>query len=323
MKTMIKLNDLIPTNLAEEKEKFFAQNCDYNPQFTYQKRIRRHELLVHGKPKWRYLRLAKKILKQAKKKQVFLKENNQIVASKEQLKDAIKTYLSDYKLEDKYQIKFSQDFIPRFAVNFTNNEIKVRLPISLPSNEIVSVLDHEIGTHVLRQENYLKQSWYRKKKRYGFAPHLKTEEGLAVIHTLLRKDNKLAYVPAMTYLAVKLGLKKDFKTVYAFFFDLLQDSEKAWSYAFKNKRGLRDTGYPASFTKSVNYFEGLVDVLKYLRRHQFDPSNLYYGKIAIKDIDHAKAINPDYKLILPKFYTDNPGEYKRQIKEIAQQNFIY
>jgi len=320
---MLKLNDLVPTNLAEEKERFYAQNCDYNPQFSYQKRIKRHQLLMHGKPRWRYLRLAKKILKQAKKQELFIREKQLSFPQQEELALAVKNYLRAYDLQDKYQVKFDHNFISRFAVNFKDNQIKIRLPITLPKKEINSILNHEIGTHVLRQENYLQQPWYRKKRRYGFAPHIKTEEGLAVLNTLISKANKLAAIPALTYVATKLGLKKDFKSVYAFFYEHFLDHDRAWTYTFKNKRGLRDTGYPSCFTKSVNYFEGFVDVLKYLRRHDYNPTDLYYGKLAIEDIAKAKKIKPGFKPMLPKFYTDNPQLYETMIRQVARVNHVY
>ena len=86
---------------------------------------------------------------------------------------------------------------------------------------------------------------------------------------------------------------------------------------------MRDTGRPAAFTKSVNYFEGFVDVLKYLRRHDFDPTDLYYGKLAIQDVAKAKKIKPHFKPLLPKFYTDDPAQYKKLIREVAKVNHIY
>jgi hypothetical protein len=46
---MIKLKDLVPTNLASEKEKFFAKQGNYNPQFQYQKQIPALALNFMGK----------------------------------------------------------------------------------------------------------------------------------------------------------------------------------------------------------------------------------------------------------------------------------
>ena len=68
---MIKLNDLIPINLLQEKEKFFAKAANYNPQFTYHKAIKQSDLNFYGKTTWPYRFLAKKILRQAEKENLF------------------------------------------------------------------------------------------------------------------------------------------------------------------------------------------------------------------------------------------------------------
>ena len=68
---MIKLKDLVPVNLASEKEKFFAKQANYNPQFQYQKPIDSSSLNYYGKTNCCYAHLAKKIIKQAQKENLF------------------------------------------------------------------------------------------------------------------------------------------------------------------------------------------------------------------------------------------------------------
>ena len=43
------LSNLIPTNLNEEKEKFFSDNS-YNPQFIYENEVDKEKLYEHKKP---------------------------------------------------------------------------------------------------------------------------------------------------------------------------------------------------------------------------------------------------------------------------------
>lgn len=321
---MIKLKDLLPTNLQTEKEKFFAKGGDYNPQFQYQKKIPLSGLAYYGKARWKYSRLAKKIVNQAQKEQLFLKDQklNSNLDQKNTQK-AIINYLNDYSLADKYQVVFNERFTSRFAVNFRENIIKIRLPINFSEKSLANTLNHELGTHVLRQENYLKQPWYHHKKYFGFTNHLRTEEGLAVIHQYLNNEQQLVYKTALSYLGCQLASRADFKTVYQFFYQYLENSQKAWSQALKNKRGLEDTGLAGGFGKSLVYLEGFAQVLQYLRRHHYDPSLLYYGKLAIKDIKKAQKMNPQYQLILPKFYTDNPVAYQKKVANIGKRNFIF
>lgn len=321
---MIKLKDLLPINLQTEKEKFFAKESNYNPQFQYQKTIRESELDFYGQPRWKYSRLAKKIVKQAQAEQLFLKDqklNSNL--DQKSTKELIANYLKDYSLTNKYQLIFDEKFTSRFAVNFKENTIKIRLPINFSEKSLANTLNHELGTHVLRQENYLKQPWYRHKKHFGFANHLRTEEGLAVIHQYLNSEQQLIYKTALSYLGCQLASRSDFKTVYQFFYQYLANSQKAWSYALKNKRGLKDTSIAGGFSKSLVYLEGFAQVLQYLRHHHYDPSPLYYGKLAVQDIKKAQKINPQFQPILPKFYTENPLEYQKKVKNIAKRNFIF
>lgn len=321
---MLKLSELIPINLLAEKEKFFANNANYNPQFTYQTTIKQSDLNFYGKPRWRYSRLAKRIIKQAKKEKLFQKDqlSNEKLDTKA-TSQIIEEYLADYSLNEKYQLVFDENFTSRFAVNFKNHAIKIRLPVTFSERKLINTLNHEIGTHILRQENYEKQNWYRHKKHYGFSNHLRTEEGLAVIHQYLNSKQQLVFKTALSYLGAKIASKKDFKTVYAFFYQYLQNSQKSWSYALKNKRGLTDTSLPGGFSKSLVYLEGFEQVLNYLKNHQYNPGLLYYGKLAIEDIKKAQEMNPNYQAILPKFYTNNPADYQKKVKTLAKRNFIF
>lgn len=321
---MIKLKDLVPVNLASEKEKFFAKQANYNPQFQYQKPVDVSSLNYYGKSNCRYAYLAKKIIKQAQKENLFQQEqSHNNILSEQEVKNIATAYLDDYALSDKYQIIFSETFTSRFAVNFLENSIKIRLPINFNQQRLINSLDHEIGTHVLRQENYLLQPWYKRKKAHSFRNHLLTEEGLAVIHQYLNSDQQLVFQPALSYLGVQLASKADYKTVYQFYYRHHQDPQKAWSQTLKNKRGLTDTSLPGGFSKGLVYLTGFAQVLKYLRRQHYDPSSLYYGKLAFQDVKKAQKIKPNYQALLPRFYTADPQAYREKIQTLAKRNFIF
>ena len=317
---MIKLKDLVPTNLAVEKEKFFANNYHYNPQFEYDKHISRKELEKYGKPKLKYLFLAKRIVRKYKKQKIS--NNTEKNISKQLLENKILNYLQEYNLENTYKIHFSDQYISRIAVNFKEKLIKIREPIIIAEDEVEAILNHEIGTHALRQENYERQSWYKKKKKYRFKEHIRTEEGLAIINEMLNNKQKLVYKSAINYLAVNIASHGSFVRVFKFFNKYWQDPERAWIWTLKKKRGVRDTSRKIAFSKDLVYFEGFVKVIKYLKKHNFDPTNLYYGKLDLDDINKAKKMNPDYQALLPKFFTDNPELYKEKVKQIAKENLL-
>lgn len=321
---MPKLSDLVPINLASEKEKFFASNFKYNPQFIYQKNISKKELLKYGKPKLWYLFLAHRILKKYLKGRNLTdqKIEDKIFLDQDEVEDLIEERLGAYNLVDRYKIVFSRDFISRIAVNNNNELIKVRVPIMIDKNEIEAILNHEIDTHIIRQLNYEKQPWYKKKKSNAFRPYLRTEEGLAAVNELIASKHRLAYKSAVNYLAVDLALKKDFATVFNFFYKIWCDPERAWTWTLKKKRGVRDTSKGGAFTKDLVYFEGFMQVLHYLKKHSCNPSDLYYGKIDCRDINKAKKNRSKEALILPKTFTNNEDAYKKAVAEIIKSNLF-
>lgn len=317
---MIKLKDLIPLNLDSEKEKFFASNFEYNPQFIYENKIDQKELIKYGKPKFLYLFLAKKILKKYQRSVEYQSAKfvtNQKFLSQEKVHEIIFTRLTEYGLEKDYQIVFSEKFVSRMAINLKSKEIKIALPIKIAEEEIIGVLAHEIDTHLLRQYNYEQQVWFGKKKKHGFKNYLRTEEGLAIINEMVSMNQKLAYKSAMNYLAVNLALKKDFVTVFNFFYRIWQDPERAWTWTFKKKRGLADTSQKGAYTKDIVYFEGFVKVLKYLRKNHYNPKPLYFGKIDVDDLKKVEKLKNDQQIKLPTFLQNDLEDYQKKLKELC------
>jgi hypothetical protein len=321
---MPKLSDLIPINLDSEKEKFFAANFKYNPQFIYGKSTSTEELTKYGRPKFWYLFLAKRILKKHLKEKDLAKQikDGKVFLDQDLIEDLIEERLSIYNLQNEYKIVFSKNFISRIAVNNIDKLVKVRLPVVIDQSEIEAILNHEIDTHIVRQLNYERQTWFKNKKRNGFKAYLRTEEGLAAINELVVSEHKLAYKSAANYLAVDIALKKDFQTVFNFFYQIWQDSERAWTWTLKKKRGIEDTSKKGAFTKDLVYFEGFIEVLNYLKKNNCDPSELYCGKIDLKDIGKAKKLGLSEKIILPKVFVQNPEVYKRTVLEIIKNNLF-
>lgn len=321
---MLKLSDLIPTNLESEKEKFFASNFKYNPQFIYKNHTPQSKLSKHGKPRLWYLFLAKRILKKHLKEKDLVEQiqNSKIFLDQDEIEDLIEKRLNFYSLKNDYEVVFSKNFVSRIAVNNNEKVIKIRLPIVIDRDEIEAILSHEIDTHIIRQLNYERQTWFKKKKNNAFGSYLRTEEGLAGLNELIANKNRLAYKSAINYLAVNLALKKDFATVFNFFYKNLQDSERAWTWTLKKKRGIKDTGKKGAFTKDLVYFEGLIEVLNYLKKNDCNPSKLYYGKINLKDISKAEKLGINEQLVLPKVFTDDPNAYKQTVRKIIKNNLL-
>ncbi len=310
------LSDLVPTNLLEEKKKFFESNFTYNPQFKYKKIIPHSYLIKYGLPKEPYLSLAQNIvdnhIAKPKSPKKYLSQN--------QIEQKIAESLSQYDLEEKYRIVFSNEFVSRVAVNTKKQIIKLKLPLQITEDELNGIIAHEIETHLLRYENYTKQPWFRKRKKYGLSSdYIRTEEGLAVLHETMAKQNKSLFKTALNYLAVDLALQSDFVTVFNFFsknFD--QDYERAWSWTVKKKRGITDTSKPGAFTKDLVYFEGINQLIEWLEDNEYDLEKLYVGKISIDDM--KKQIDHNTKTNLPSLFMENKNNYKKQIQNIKLKN---
>ncbi len=313
------LSNLIPTNLNEEKAKFFADQT-YNPQFIYSEPIDQEKLVSPGMPKQKYLQLAQNTLKKAyfntTETELFLIEGPTI--SQKEVEEKIKTFLQMHQLEKRFKVSWSSSYVSRATI--TSDLIKLRLPVDFRKEGLLGMLYHEIGTHALRRLNYEQQPWYKKKKRYGFGDYLKTEEGLATLHAMLPHTNKSAFVSAIRYVAVEKAQTSSFAETWDYLKQYIDDLERRWMVTLRQKRGLEDTSKPGGYTKDLVYFEGMVQTYKWLEKNNFDITRLYYGKIAAEDVSKAVAIDPHFKPALPSFFTTNPEKYAQEIKKIGEAN---
>lgn len=315
------VNNLTPTNLLEEKEKFFADSS-YNPQFQYKEPIKKNDLTKYGFPENRTLDLAKEIIDKAyyQRSETQLRELRGKSVDQQEVKTKIKQFLKMHSLEERYELIWSKSFVAR--VTITNQAMKLRLPAEFRELGLLGMLYHEIGTHALRRINYEQQPWFRKKKKYGFKSYLATEEGLAAIHGLIPYKLKLAHSPALNYLAVEYARQHSFAEVFEFLTPYIDDLNRRFIFAFRKKRGLTDTSKPGGFTKDLTYFEGFIEVWQYLKEHDFNPTKLYFGKMAWQDVEKAIQLNPHFQPELPSFYKINPEAYEEELNKIGLTNFL-
>jgi hypothetical protein len=316
------LDTVTPINLQEEKQKFFADQT-YNPQFLYSEAIDEKSLAKFGFPEKKYLDLAKEILD----KSYFGRNENDLLMtegprlSQEEVSEKFQTFLEMHNLEKRYEIIWSPSFVSRATI--TDDKLKLRTTAAFHKEGLIGVIYHELGTHALRRMNYEKQPWYKKKKEFGIKhSYLRTEEGLAALHSLIAHTYKSAYTSGIRYTAVEYARTHSFVEVWNFLGKYVQDPETRWMITLRQKRGLSDTSQPGGSTKDLVYFEGLVEVWKWLTTHNYNLHDLYFGKIAYQDLDIALQLNPQFEPVLPSFYTLNPEEYAQKIQEIGEYNML-
>lgn len=315
------IKDLIPTNLQQEKERFLA-NPKSNPQFNYHRDFFENELTQYGQPKAENLEVAQQIVDQAYQDKVDsdLYAHRGPLLSQNDLTNKIKTFLEMHHLADRYKLVFSSSFVTRTSI--TPDTIKLRTPLSFTQEGLMGMLYHEIGTHALRRINYEQQPWFKRKKKFGFSEYLFTEEGLATIHTLLPQVNSLAFSPALKYLTVQIAQTSSFAETWQFLTPYIDNLEKRWQIVYRQKRGLTDTSKPGGFTKDICYFGGLIEVFNWLMDHNLDPTQLYYGKLALEDVPKAVNLYPEYQPILPSFWLLDPQAYAEGVYQIGKANHL-
>ena len=316
---MITLSSLTPINLLSEKEKVFADPT-YNPQFVYEENINPAELAQYGQPDSLLLETAQEIVTKAYqgKSEAILFEEEGRILTQEECTHKIAQFLEMHQLEDRIEIIWSASFISRASA--TSNSIKLRLPVDFHLEGLLGMIYHELGTHTLRRVNYEQQPWFKRKKKHGFRDYLITEEGLASLHSLLPHSNKSAFNSALRYLAVSVSQHSSFAELWQFLAPYIQNPERRWIVAFRQKRGLTDTSQPGGFDKDQVYFQGMNFMWQWLTSHNYDLRGLYFGKLAAEDIELALQLNPTFEPLLPSFYTINPELYAQQIQEIGQAN---
>ena len=237
-----------------------------------------------------------------------------------EVEQRISSFLKLHHLEDRFAVTWSSSFVSRTTI--TSTTIKLRLPAEFQQEDLLGMLYHEVGTHALRRINYEQQPWFKKKKKYGFGSYLKTEEGIATLHSLLPHSYKSAFIAAIRYLAAEYAATASFVETWEALAPYIENPERRWNVVFRQKRGLEDTSQPGGFSKDLVYFEGMVDVWNWLVSQNFAIADLYYGKLSLEDVPKAVALNPDFEPLLPFFYTHDFDNYRKNMLEIGEYNML-
>lgn len=320
---MTLIQKINPINKDSEQAKFWF-DPNYNPQFEYPENISEEELLTHGQVDFTYFDTAKsildKVIKQYDKESKYIEAIEGKVLTKQEVETAIHDYLRELGLEDSMQLKFSREFLARTSVH--KNQISIRLPIDHREHSLQGVLNHEIGTHYLRNLNEMKQPWYQRRADFGLGPHLETEEGLAVLHYYLAMEEKYLWIQALYYYAVCQGSKMSFSKLYKDLEKYVDDKERRWKVCLRVKRGVRDTSTNLVFSKDQVYLLGVIKIARWLQENQYDASPLYVGKVSIEDLPRIQNEAVMSELALPRFFMSQ-SNYKKSIEDINKINKLF
>ena len=143
------------------------------------------------KPHTKYLDLAIKILDSVN--QTYGCDTNYYeldggsIITQEETQNFFKRYIEDLEIQELISFEFSENTVAPTSCIHNNSEgsskVIIGLPIVYRKNNIIGVLNHEIGTHFLRKYNDKFQKWHPKlRKKFDMQNYSKIEEGLATIN---------------------------------------------------------------------------------------------------------------------------------------------
>jgi len=185
-----------------------------------------------------------------------------------------------------------------------DKKIYIRKDIYISKQTLKRVIMHEIGVHVLRYENGIKQSIRLLKN--GFPMYLETEEGLAVYcekkYKLLENEALQEY--AGRYITANLALTQPFSEVFEFIATKL-GPKIAFDIVTRSKRGFIDTEQPGAHTKDITYFGGYLSIKKYLNENPNDYILFFTGQVGLQHIPIIKSMLKDKVISKPNLLPDD------------------
>ncbi len=231
------------------------------------------------------------LLKISKEKVFALKEDNQKLLweplTLSEIEKTIEKYLAEKKIYG-VDIVFSYTNLSRISVIMGKN---IKISISkhgiFREKELLSILAHEIDTHLVRYLNGLKSWWNILKSGTGF--YLKDEEGLAIYNAtkILPEDYDKISIYKEYFITKQLqnmSFTKSFELCK--FMYPMKNTEKLFKTVLRNKRGLINTGESkwVGFQKDKIYLDGFSKIDTWIQKGN-SPDKLYKSKIKIEDLD--------------------------------------
>lgn len=189
------------------------------------------------------------------------------------------------------------------GVMVVDGQLIVAASLRIPRNRLVSLLHHEIGTHILTHFNGGRQVLRQLKS--GLAGYDATQEGLGMLAEYLCGDLTLGRLRTLAarVIAVRALIEgADFIAVYR---TLTGDYGVSDYGAFiTTARVFRGGG----LTKDAVYLRGLLQILEYLKEGH-SPEDLFLGKFSLDQFAALDQLRQQGWLVppgmLPRYWADN------------------
>lgn len=293
---------LTPTNLAEEKEKFFSNN-QYNPEFQY---LWEEEKIENDSDYLLKTALYEAVLEQDNEKIIKAAQEYFAVDIESEHSNAIFDLGREYEkveafeldeLVDAYRQAFRYfELEHEIAVNdhlgygirpqHKQQKLYISKAYSYQYMDIDGSVKHEMA-HVIRYEN----GRYNGIKRSP--DYLPTEEGLATyVQDYTPELKSSLFQHAAEYEASRVGVQGSLRDIFDHFISLGFDKDLAWQRAARHKFGFKDTKSPGDIIKPAMYYFNARRILK------LDPNQivkLFIGKIGIDQALEQKEYKGRFK----------------------------
>ena len=315
-----------PLNLARERKRFFAKECNYTPQFYYRqlkidpfafrKRLYaipvdsiqdvsiRHfyrstidmlaekidllttigtekflynSLRFHGEPREQDIKLARFLIAAPP---VDEEKEDQLGAD-----DCAQYFLrarADYGID--YRVELTNRIVARAMVNNTRKTVFINRDSKFTKTEILALIHHEVGVHMVTGINARKQAL--KIFKLGLPGSTETQEGLAIISEYLSGNLTLARLKTLAHrlMAVHMMVQNfDFsRTFKALNDDFGLTKDEAFSLTARVYRG-------GGFTKDYLYLTGLRQALR-MFQSGINMQPLFVGKTSFAYLEILKEM---------------------------------
>lgn len=333
-----RLVSLRPLNAQEAMEAFFEGGLSQAPKFVYaapDMDVANAFKAAASKVCFKHLEKAVRILECGGTTQGTLEatiDGRGLAVVGEELMDAqdlraaALAYLQRHSIHENVEISLDAKLsAPRVSRNVVGNHesYMVCLPRKpCPRSRIQSMLDHELGTHLLRFKNDERQVWHGSRQVHGLRDPGTTEEGLATINEYMSMPNKVLREPARQYVAACRGAQLGFVELFRELLKYSIDLESCWRLCCKVKQGMLDTSLPGAAAGGQAYFKGAVEIL--LSIDEVNVTAMYSGCISFEDVLAMPSIMDMNAIKLPHFLgsPEKMIQYKAHCKELLHRNFL-
>jgi hypothetical protein len=287
---------ITPTNIAEERDRFFASES-YNPVFQYKHEdtkcistvITQKENIINAVLKQDDEELVKRAKQYFETDLEKFSDEAQNIITQTQPSPISFNFDEFNNLFNKANIilgtQFSLKVVDQHGFNIRPNYKTRELFFSKHAHfdfySARSEIQHEFA-HIIRYINHI------HNKLLHYDSYLPTEEGLATLMSdSVKGTNYSEFQHAMEYLASGIGSKGSLRDIYNFFAQHGFSHDLAWQRSIRHKFGFTDTSKPGDIIKPAMYFAHSRVIAKLPNEHIL---KLFQGRIPLDAIADVKGL---------------------------------